>query len=93
MKKLKFGDLEEPVLKLYDDDDGISKPSKEHYEESKKACSNLSQWISMSRKRQNELLDALFEERESEKQYIQTYKAHQDLIRRYEIYEEIQSGS
>lgn len=92
MSKLKFNDLEEPLLKLYNDDDGISKPSKEHYEESKKVRSDLAQWISMSRKRQNELLDALFKERESEKQYIQTYKAHQDLIQRYEIFEELEAN-
>ena len=93
MKKLNLNDSEEPVIKVYEDDDGVSKPSKAHYEQSKKTCGNLAQWIGMSRKRQNELLDALFEERESEKAYVQSYKAHQDLIRRYEIYEEIQSGS
>lgn len=93
MKKVKFSDTEEPVIKIYEDDDGTSKPSKEHYEQSKKTCGNLAQWIGMSRKRQNELLDALFEERESEKAYVQSYKAHQDLIRRYEIYEEIKNGS
>lgn len=93
MKKLNLNDNEEPVIKAYEDDDGVSKPSKEHYEQSKKTCGNLAQWIGMSRKRQNELLDALFEERESEKAYVQSYKVHQDLIRRYEIYEEIQSGS
>ena len=42
-----------------------------------------------SRKRQEELLDELLKERTQEKDYQGMYDAHKDLVRRYEIYEEL----
>jgi hypothetical protein len=74
------------------EDDGISKPTKEQYEKSKQSKHDLSDWIRRSRKRQDELLDELFRERAAEKDYKGMYEAHRDLVRRYELYEEIESN-
>ena len=74
-------------------EDSMSKPTEAQYKESKDARNNLSKWIAMSRKRQSDLLDDLFRERCLEKDYQAMYDAHKDLIRRYEIYEELESHS
>ncbi len=98
MKAINFlnDNLNEPaevVYKAFAEDDGISKPTKERYDESKKRCSEYSDWIRRSRKRQDELLDALFEERQSEKDYRGMYEAHRELVRRYELYEDIEHNN
>lgn len=80
------------TYKVSADDDPFAKPTKEQYEKSKKLRSELSDWIHRSRKRQNKLLDELFEERRAEKDYLGLYEAHKDLIRRYEIYEELEAA-
>lgn len=74
------------------EDDGISKPTKEQYEKSIEAKKSLSEWIRLSRKRQEQLIDDLCKERSLEKDYQGIYEAHKDLIRRYEIYQEIESN-
>ena len=95
MKAINFTeDFSEVVTyKAFAEDDGISKPTAEQYEESKKRCRDFADWIRRSKKRQDELLDELFEERRHEKDYTGMYKAHQDLIRRYEIYKDIESNN
>ena len=80
------------AYKVSVDDDPIVKPSKEQYEKSKQLRSELSDWIWRSKKRQDELLDELFKERQHEKDYQGLYEAHKDLIRRYEIYEELEAS-
>jgi hypothetical protein len=93
MKVINFDEnTSEVSYKAFSGDDGISKPTKEQYEVSKKMLSDLSDWIRRAKKRQDELLDELFKERQAEKDYIGLYKAHKDLIRRYEIYEEIEKS-
>jgi putative methionine-R-sulfoxide reductase with GAF domain len=91
MKAFNFDENPDEVVtyKAFTEDDGISKPTKEQYENSKKMRSDLSDWIRRSKKRQDELLDELFKERQAEKDYLGFYKAHQDVVRRYELYEEI----
>ena len=49
--------------KAYENDDGISKPTEEQYENSKKMKAMLADWLHRSKKLQEELLDELFEER------------------------------
>lgn len=84
MNKIKFFDAEEET---YD----LSKPTKEEYEKSLKERDYFGNWIHMSRKRQNELLDELCEERSTEKLYLEMYEKHKDIIRRYEIYTELEA--
>lgn len=78
--------------KTCSEDDGISKPTQEMYMKSLEAKRSLADWIRLSRNRQNQLLDDLFKERTLEKEYQGMYDAHKDLIRRYEIYQEISNG-
>lgn len=79
------------VYKAHSDDDGISRPTQEMYMKSLEAKRSLAEWIRLSRKRQNQLLDDLFKERSLEKDYQGMYDAHKDLVRRYEIYQEIRN--
>jgi hypothetical protein len=52
----------------------------------------LADWLHRSKKLQEELLDELFEERTAEKDYRGLYEAHRDVVRRYEIYQEIEAN-
>lgn len=88
---LSLSESEPLSYKASADDDGISKPSREQYEKSKELKRDLSSWIQRSRKRQQALLDDLIKERSVEKGYVGLYEAHRDLVRRYELYEEIES--
>ena len=74
------------------DCDAFGKPSKEVYEKAKKDKEFASNALWASRKRRDELIDALAKERESEKLYMELYEKHRDIIRKYEIYEELQNG-
>lgn len=77
------------TYRAFTEDDGLSKPSLEQYEASKAAKQSLGEWIRHSKKRQEDLLDDLVKEREVEKGYRGMYDAHCEVIRRYEIYEEL----
>lgn len=72
--------------------DDLGKPSKEAYEKAKKDKEFAATSLHMCRKRRDELIDALAQERESEKFYIELYEKHRDIIRKYEIYEELESN-
>ena len=80
------------TYKIAIDTDPFGKPTEEQYEESKKIKSDLASWIRMSKNRPDELLDALFKERQLEKDYHSLYEAHSELVRRYEIYKEIDTN-
>ena len=71
----------------------LSKPSKEEYEKAKQEVSYFSECIRLSVNRKNELLDELCAERESEKIYRAAYEKQRDIVRRYEIYEELEARS
>ncbi len=86
MKSLNFNTEE------LDEVDDIGKPSKEEYEKAKECKKFASEALCLSRKRRDELIDALTQERESEKFYIELYEKYRDIIRRYEIYEEMESS-
>lgn len=72
--------------------DGLEKPTRAQYDESKQAKSDLSRWIRLSQERQRALMDDLLQERTNEKTYVASYEMHRDIVRRYEIYEEIASN-
>ena len=77
----------------FKEDDGISKPTQEMYMKSLEAKKSLADWIRRSRKRQEELMDELLKERTNEKDYKSMYEAHHDLVRRFELYEEIEAAN
>ena len=70
----------------------LGKPSKEEYEQAKEGKKYASEALWLSRKRRDELIDALAQERESEKFYMELYEKHRDIIRKYEIYEELEAN-
>lgn len=69
--------------------DSLEKPTRDQYDESKQAMNDLSRWIRLSQERQRALMDDLLQERTNEKTYVASYEMHRDIVRRYEIYEEI----
>ena len=83
MKNLNFSneELEETV--------DVSKPSKEAYENAKKDKEYAANALFLCRKRRDDLIDELSREREHEKFYMEIYEKHREIIRRYEIYEEL----
>ena len=70
----------------------LRKPSKEEYEKAKKDKEYAANCLFLSRKRRDDLIDELVREREHEKLYKELYEKHLDIIRRYEIYEEIENN-
>lgn len=70
----------------------LSKPTEEEYVEGKRQLEFFASCIHCSRKRQNELLDELCEERASEKLYKDNYDRVKDVVRRYEIYKELENN-
>ena len=74
------------------DCDAFGKPSKEAYEKAKKDKEFAATSLHLCRKRRDELIDALAKERESEKFYTELYEKHRDIIRKYEIYEEMEAN-
>ena len=67
----------------------LGKPTKEDYEKAKKDREYVANALFLCRKRRDNLIDELASEREHEKFYLQMYEKHRDIIRRYEIYEEL----
>ena len=74
------------------DCDAFGKPSKEAYERAKENKAFASNALWACRKRRDELIDELAKERESEKHYVELYELNRDIIRKYEIYEEMEAN-
>lgn len=74
------------------DTDAFGKPSKEVYEKAKQDKEFAATSLHMCRKRRDELIDALAKERESEKLYTELYEKNRDIVRKYEIYEEMEAN-
>lgn len=72
--------------------DAFGKPSKEAYEKAKQDKEFAATSLSMCRKRRDELIDALAKEREAEKLYLELYEKHREIVRKYEIYEELEKN-
>ena len=75
-----------------EDDNSLGKPSKEAYEKAKKDKEYASNALFLCRKRRDDLIDELSREREHEKFYMEQYEKHRDIIRKYEIYEELEAN-
>ena len=74
------------------DCEAFGKPSKEAYERAKENKAFASNALWACRKRKDELIDALAKERENEKHYVELYELNRDIIRKYEIYEEMEAN-
>ena len=74
------------------DVDAFGKPSKEVYEKAKKDKDYASTALFLCRKRRDNLIDELVREREHEKLYMDMYEKQKDIIRKYEIYEELEAN-
>jgi hypothetical protein len=74
------------------DVDAFGKPSKEVYDKAKKDKDYAANALFLCRKRRDNLIDELVREREHEKLYMDMYEKQKDIIRKYEIYEEIESN-
>ncbi len=74
------------------DADAFGKPSKEAYEKAKQDKEYTANALFLCRKRRDDLIDELSREREHEKLYMEMYEKHRDIIRKYEIYEELEAN-
>jgi hypothetical protein len=72
-----------------DDDIELGKPTKEEYEKAKKDKEYAANALFLCRKRRDDLIDELAKERDHEKFFLELCEKHHDIIRRYEIYEEL----
>lgn len=75
----------------YDADD-LGKPTKEAYEKAIRDREFALTSLRLCRKRRDELIDALSKERDSEKFYMELYEKRHEIIRKYEIYEELENN-
>ena len=72
--------------------DILRKPTDKEYADSKDTMFSLGEYIRLSKNRQNSLIDDLCKEREIQKNYEALYAQHKDIVRRYEIYRDIENG-
>lgn len=86
MKNFKFDEEE------FDDSCDLGKPSKDAYDRAKQNLMFASDSLRLCRKHRDDLIDALAQERENEKNYIELYEMNRDIVRKYEIYQEIESN-
>jgi hypothetical protein len=86
MKNLNFNN------ETFDDNVELGKPTAEEYEKAKKDKEYAANALFLCRKRRDDLIDELSREREHEKFYMELYEKHRDIIRRYEIYEELEKN-
>lgn len=69
------------------------KPTLEEYEKAKQDYKTYCSWLRMAREKKNELIDALAVERQNELIYLKQSEKQHDVIRCYEIYEQLEKGS
>ena len=70
----------------------MGKPTVEEYEKALQERNDLRSWLSMECKRRDEFLDKLLNSRENIKMYEKSLEKANDVIRKYEIYQEIENG-
>ena len=70
----------------------MGKPTVEEYEKALQERNDLRSWLSMECKRRDEFLDKLLKSRENIKMYEKSLEKANDVIRKYEIYQEIENG-
>ena len=73
--------------------DDLSKPSKEDYEKALKDLEFARNSLHLCRKRKDHLIEELCKEQESEKIYTTCFERARCVIRKYEIYQDIESNT
>lgn len=68
------------------------KPTLEEYQKAKEEYKTYCSWLRMAREKKNDLIDALAVERENELLYLKQDEKQHDIIRCYEIYEQLEKG-
>ena len=66
------------------------KPTLEEYEKAKQEYKTYCSWLRMAIEKKNELIDSLAVERENELLYLKQAEKQHDIIRCYEIYEQLE---
>lgn len=82
------------IINSFENDEEMitKKPTLEEYRKAKEAYNNYCSWVRMAREKKNELIDALTKERQNELLYLKQAEKQHDIIRCYEIYEQIEKG-
>ena len=68
----------------------MAKPTKEQYEQAKEDNKTFYHWLLLSRKKKNELIDALITERKNELLYLEQLEKTKEIIDRYTVYEQVE---
>ena len=69
----------------------MGKPTVEEYEKALQDRNDFRSWLSMECKRRDEFLDELLNSRENIKMYRESLDKANEIIQKYEIYQEIES--
>ena len=70
----------------------LSKPTENEYKEAQASYKQLCEYLRLCRQRRDNLLDELVAERENEKFCLSLAEKQKDIIRRYEIYTQIEES-
>lgn len=70
----------------------MKKPTLEEYEKAKQDYKTFCSWARLAKEKKNKLIDELITERENELLYSKWAEEQHDIIRCYEIYEQIEKG-
>ena len=68
----------------------VKRPTLEEYEKAKQEYKTYCSWLRTTREKKNELIDALAIEMENELLYLKQAEKQHDIIRCYEIYEQLE---
>lgn len=82
------------IKNSFEDDESLvtKKPTIEEYEKAKEDYKTYCSWLRIAREKKNELIDALAIERQSELFYLKQAEKQHEIIRCYEIYQQIEKG-
>ena len=69
----------------------MGKPTVEEYEKALQERNDLRSWLSMEHKRRDKFLDELLNSRENIKMYQESLEKTNEVIQKYEIYQEIEN--
>lgn len=69
----------------------MGKPTVEEYEKALQARNDFRSWLGMEYERRDKYLDELLNSRENIKTYQENLDKANDIIRKYEIYQEIEN--
>lgn len=68
----------------------MAKPTEQEYKDALHSKKTFSEWLNIEYKNRDKLLDELLNSRETIKCYTQQLKQANEIIQKYEIYEELE---